>query len=136
VRVDAGYAAGDEVSGHFDAMLAKVVVWAGDREAALCRMDRALAEMVVLGVTTNIDFLRALLAEPDFREGRAGTDFIARRMDGWKGSGAEVPDEVLVAAALAEVGSHSSRSAASGSAANPGDLHDPWDRSDGFRMGT
>jgi 3-methylcrotonyl-CoA carboxylase alpha subunit len=136
VRVDAGYATGDEVSGHFDALLAKVVVWAGDREAALRRMDRALAEMVVLGVTTNIDFLRALLAEPDFREGRAGTDFIARRMGGWKGSGAEVPDEVLVAAALAEVGSHSSRSADSGSAGNPGDLHDPWNRSDGFRMGT
>jgi len=136
VRVDAGYAAGDEVSGHFDAMLAKVIVWAGDREAALRRMDRALAEMVVLGVTTNLDFLRALLAEPDFREGRAGTDFIARRMGGWAGSGAEVPDEVLVAAALAEVCSSSSPSAASGNAGNPGDLHDPWEHSDGFRMGT
>jgi acetyl-CoA carboxylase biotin carboxylase subunit len=136
VRVDAGYAAGDEVSGHFDAMLAKVVVCAADREAALRRMDRALAEMVVLGVITNIDFLRALLAEPDFREGRAGTDFIGRRMGGWKGSGGEVPDEVLIAAAVAEIGAGSSRSAGWGSAGDAADLHDPWDRSDGFRMGT
>ena len=48
-------------------MLAKVIAHAADRPAALTALDRALAETAVLGVTTNVDFLRFLLADPDVR---------------------------------------------------------------------
>ena len=73
VRVDSGLAPGMVVGSEYDPMLAKVIAHAGDRPAALRALDRALADTAVLGVTTNIEFLRFLLADPDVAAGRLDT---------------------------------------------------------------
>ena len=79
VRVDSGLARGTVVGSDYDPMLAKVIAHADDRAAALRALDRALADTAVLGVTTNIEFLRFLLADPDVVAGRLDTGLLDRR---------------------------------------------------------
>ncbi|MFC5140365.1 pyruvate carboxylase [Actinomycetospora rhizophila] len=82
VRLDGGTAyAGAEISAHFDSLLVKVTCRGRDFTTAVRRARRALAEFRVRGVATNIPFLMALLDEPDFREGRVTTSFIAEHPD-------------------------------------------------------
>jgi acetyl-CoA/propionyl-CoA carboxylase biotin carboxyl carrier protein len=69
VRVDSGVAAGSEVVGLYDPLVAKLCVWDQDREGARRRMLRALEEFVIEGVPTLVDFHRALLTHPCFVEG-------------------------------------------------------------------
>jgi acetyl-CoA/propionyl-CoA carboxylase biotin carboxyl carrier protein len=76
VRVDAGIAAGDGVTGRFDPMLAKIVVHGTDRAEALQRLTAALDETVVLGLTTNLRFLRWLVRQPAVRRGQARIDTL------------------------------------------------------------
>ncbi|MDQ6883159.1 MAG: acetyl-CoA carboxylase biotin carboxylase subunit [Candidatus Dormibacteraeota bacterium] len=76
VRVDAGIRPHQEVSPHFDSLLAKLIVWAQDRDAAIGRGRRALQEFVLTGPSTTIPFHRAVLLEPDFQAGRISTGFI------------------------------------------------------------
>ncbi|WP_187368372.1 acetyl/propionyl/methylcrotonyl-CoA carboxylase subunit alpha [Ruania zhangjianzhongii] len=76
VRVDAGIDAGSVVSTHYDPMLAKVIATGADRAEALHRLDGALAETVLLGVDTNIGYLRQVLATEDVRAGTADTTFL------------------------------------------------------------
>lgn len=78
VRVDSALAVGLAVASDYDPMLAKIVAWGTDREQALVRLDRALAETAVLGVRTNLAFLRSLLADPDVRTGDLDTGLIER----------------------------------------------------------
>jgi acetyl-CoA/propionyl-CoA carboxylase biotin carboxyl carrier protein len=78
VRVDAGVAEGDEVSSRFDPMLAKIIAHGPDRAAALDRLTRALDETVVLGLTTNLRFLRWAVREPAVRDGLVRTDTLDR----------------------------------------------------------
>ncbi len=68
IRVDSGVADGSEVSHFYDPMLAKIIVQAEDRAAAIQRMQAALRRAVVHGVTTNVDFLQSVLAHPDFQD--------------------------------------------------------------------
>ena len=131
VRVDSGYAEGDEVPLHYDSLLAKVIVSAENREGAVRRMERALSETAILGPVTNLAFLKAVLAHPVFRAGEAATDFLARYHPGI-GDAAAPPDEILLAAAL--LASEGSPGPRAGAAAG-GDAHGAWDRPDGFRLG-
>jgi 3-methylcrotonyl-CoA carboxylase alpha subunit len=80
LRIDAGYRAGDTVSPHYDAMLAKVIAWAPTRDAAIERLNRGLEESDVRGVVTNIPFLSALLTHPDVRANAIDTGFIEREL--------------------------------------------------------
>ncbi|MEV7803593.1 biotin carboxylase N-terminal domain-containing protein [Microbispora sp. NPDC088329] len=124
VRFDSGLTGGTVVGSDYDPMLAKAVAWAPDRAGALAALDRALASTVILGVTTNIGFLRALLADSDVAAGRLDTGLVERRL-GDLVSG-EVPDEVLAAAALVfHAGFHVSGRTTG----------DPWDVADGWRVG-
>jgi len=77
VRFDAGVLEGARVTAAFDPMLAKLIVHGSDRAEALARMRSALRDLVVLGVTTNIDFLQRLLADHEVVEGRMHTGLIA-----------------------------------------------------------
>jgi len=79
VRVDSGIRAGDSVTTRYDSLLAKLVVHAENREAAIRRMERALAETILIGIPTNIDFLSALVRDPEFRRGATSIDFLASR---------------------------------------------------------
>jgi acetyl-CoA carboxylase, biotin carboxylase subunit len=103
VRWDGGVDVGDEVTLHYDSMLAKLIVWAPDRAQAITRMRRALDELTVLGVATNQGFHRRLLADTAFQEGDLDIQFLERRADLSQPSPS--PDDILrlaVAAALAE----------------------------------
>jgi acetyl-CoA carboxylase biotin carboxylase subunit len=77
-RVDSGYMPGARVTPYYDSLLAKLVVWAPDREQALARMDRALGEFRVegRGITTTVGFHRAILRHPVFRAGEHSIHFV------------------------------------------------------------
>ena len=80
IRLDGGTAyAGAEISPHFDSMLTKLICRGRDFSTAVARARRALAEFRIRGVSTNIPFLQAMIADPDFRAGRFTTSFIAER---------------------------------------------------------
>ena len=76
VRVDAGVEEGDEIGTSYDPLLAKLIVHAPTRAEALAQLGRALAETEVGGVTTNLPFLRWLVAHPLLRAGRTTTAFL------------------------------------------------------------
>jgi acetyl-CoA carboxylase biotin carboxylase subunit len=78
VRVDTHIYEGYVVPPNYDSLLAKLIVHAEDRPAALRRMRRALAEFVVEGIKTNLDFHRRLIAHPEFEAGRIDTHFLER----------------------------------------------------------
>jgi acetyl-CoA/propionyl-CoA carboxylase biotin carboxyl carrier protein len=122
VRVDSGIDAGSVVTSAYDPMLAKVVAWGPDRATALRRLDAALREMTILGVTTNVAFLRGLLADPDVQAGRLDTGLIERL----PGPVAHVPGDVLAVAALVLLSAD--EDTATG-------VTDPWDIADGWRVG-
>ncbi|MBB4776133.1 acetyl/propionyl/methylcrotonyl-CoA carboxylase subunit alpha [Actinomadura livida] len=120
-RVDSGLDAGTEIGGSYDPMLAKVIVHGADRAEALHRLDRALASYTLLGVPTNVAFLRSLLRHPPVVAGDLDTGLVERDLDDLV-AGAAVPPEVLAAAALERM-----------RALETGD--DPWDIPDGWRPG-
>ncbi|HYQ68868.1 biotin carboxylase N-terminal domain-containing protein [Actinophytocola sp.] len=123
VRVDSALRAGIEVGSSYDPMLAKVIAWGPDRASALRRLDAALGGTVVLGVGTNVAFLRALLSDVDVRAGRLDTGLVERKLGGLVS--AEVPDVVFAAAALDELAD----------LRPAGDVVDPWDLANGWRLG-
>jgi acetyl-CoA/propionyl-CoA carboxylase biotin carboxyl carrier protein len=96
-RVDSGIYPGTVVGSDYDPMLAKIITHAEDRPSALKALDRALADTAVLGVTTNIDFLRFLLADPDVAAGRLDTGLLDRRTPDYVGI--QASDEELITAA-------------------------------------
>ncbi|MCC7385333.1 MAG: acetyl-CoA carboxylase biotin carboxylase subunit [Deltaproteobacteria bacterium] len=97
VRIDAGVYAGAEVTPHYDPMISKLSVWAQSRDIAVARMDRALSEYVVNGVTTNITFLRRVMQHAAFKEGKLDTGFIDRHLAGGK---RPLPEDRYVAVAM------------------------------------
>lgn len=78
VRTDAAVESGSTVSADYDPMIAKVIAHGGDRAEALARLDTALADTVVLGIDTNMGFLRALIADEAVRAGDLDTGLIDR----------------------------------------------------------
>ena len=102
IRVDAGVELGTEVGGRFDPLLAKIVAHGADREEALDRLAVALDETLVLGLTTNLRFLRWLVREPAIRDGQARIDTLEHIWppDDWRARSA-VPDAAWIAAGRA-----------------------------------
>jgi acetyl/propionyl-CoA carboxylase alpha subunit len=114
VRCDAGVRAGDRIGVRYDPLLAKVIAYGEDRDACAERLAAALAGTAVLGVTTNLGFLRWAVDHPRFRSGEATTAFVEEEWsaalvpelpagvtgaagDIWHAFGEERPDpEVLV----------------------------------------
>lgn len=97
VRVDSGLSPGAVVGSDYDPMLAKVIGHGGDRASALRTLDRALGQTAVLGVDTNVEFLRFLLTDPDVAAGRLDTGLLDRRAPDY--TPAAVSDDELIAAA-------------------------------------
>ena len=112
VRVDAGVASGDTITIHYDPLIAKIIVYDRTRADAIRRMDAALRATVILGTTTNRDFLRALINHPAFAAGEVDTGFIERNLDDLIPPEAPISDLALIAAAL----SRSARRGSAGSA--------------------
>ncbi len=122
VRVDSGLRVGTIVGSDYDPMLAKVIAHAADRAAALRGLDRALAETAVLGVVTNIEFARFLLADPDVVAGRLDTGLLDRRVADF--AAAEPSDDQIIAAGVYRWLS-----------LWPSGAADPWDVPTGWRVG-
>lgn len=80
-RVDTGVEEGDEISPHYDPMIAKLTCWGEDREVARAALARALAETDVAGVVTNLGFLGRLVGHEAFRSGDVETGLIGREVD-------------------------------------------------------
>ncbi|MEO6089917.1 MAG: acetyl/propionyl/methylcrotonyl-CoA carboxylase subunit alpha [Umezawaea sp.] len=120
VRVDSALQVGLRVGSDYDPMLAKVIAHGRTREEALRKLHAALGRTVLLGVTTNIPFLRALLSDVDVRAGRLDTGLVERKLDELVDH--DVPDDVLAAAALER-----QLSLQHGS--------DPWEQVGGWRVG-
>jgi acetyl/propionyl-CoA carboxylase alpha subunit len=81
VRIDAGFEEGDTVSSFYDSMVAKVIAHGETRVDAIDALDAALADFHVLGIATNIGFIRDLLADSEFRTGNLDTGFFARFLE-------------------------------------------------------
>ena len=95
VRVDSGLSQGMTIGSNYDPMLSKVIAYGADRAAALRTLDRALSQTAVLGVGTNVEFLRFLLADDDVAAGRLDTGLIDRTPF----TPAETGDQAFISAA-------------------------------------
>ncbi len=84
VRHDCGIFSGSNVPIYYDPILAKLIVWAGNREMACQRMVNALGDYVVLGIKTTVDFLKDVIAHPQFKAGNTTTSFIEKNLDAWE----------------------------------------------------
>jgi 3-methylcrotonyl-CoA carboxylase alpha subunit len=124
VRVDTGFATGDTVSVHYDAMLAKLICHGPTRDAALRRLQQALADCAVAGVASNLNLLGRIAAHPEFAAGGIDTGFIAREGETLLAAQATPPAEVLAIAALAVL------------TAEPPATDDPWDARDQWWLNT
>lgn len=139
VRVDAGFATGDEVPPYYDSLLMKVIAHGETRDEALSRLDAALAATTVLGVPTNVAWLRRLLGDDDVRAGRLSTallDVASSRAAPEAGSGAAAGADVALLAALgAELLGVDPVRTSGARAASGATAHDPWDDLAEFRLG-
>ncbi len=81
VRVDSGFDSGSEISIYYDPMIAKLVCWSKDRQSAVDRMQRALSEFQISGVTTNIPFLKNILAHDKFLDGSFDINFVESEIE-------------------------------------------------------
>ncbi|QIS06325.1 ATP-grasp domain-containing protein [Nocardia brasiliensis] len=122
VRVDSGLRTGTLVGSDYDPMLSKVIAHGADRAAAIAKLDRALGDTVLLGVTTNIEFLRFLLADPEVAAGQLDTGLLDRRVADFR---ATAPDDGLLLAAAAYRWLRRW----------PSEPSDPWQVPSGWRIG-
>jgi len=122
VRVDAGYEEGDAVSRFYDPLLAKLVAHGPDRRTALETLAAALEETEILGVRTNLRFLRALLSDPAVRAGHVDTGLVERELAALVGERPAPPVQAYALAAAAVV-----------AAERRGD--DPWTANGPWRLG-
>ncbi|HKQ46927.1 MAG TPA: acetyl-CoA carboxylase biotin carboxylase subunit [Phycisphaerae bacterium] len=100
LRIDSGVGEGSQISVHYDPMLAKLIAHGRTRREALDKMLWALDRYVILGITTNIDLLRAVIAHPEFAAGRLHTHFLETH-DVLSSAPSVRPDAALIIAALA-----------------------------------
>jgi 3-methylcrotonyl-CoA carboxylase alpha subunit len=133
IRVDAGIESGDQISIHYDPMIAKVIVQGQDRTDAIRKLDWTLKQIAILGVTTNVPFLRDVLAHPIFVRSEMTTDFIEREFADWQPSAPVNGDLVLIAAAVSDL-LDGARSSARGDH-DQANAYDPWQVNDNFRLG-
>jgi 3-methylcrotonyl-CoA carboxylase alpha subunit len=132
VRVDTGVEQGDEITPFYDPMIAKLIVWGADRRQALARMQQALAQYRVVGVSNNIDFLARLVAVPSFANADLDTGLIEREQELLFPKDPSVPDDVWLLAALAEIRRESR--IAERSTDGTAEQDSPWQSLDGWRL--
>ncbi len=127
VRIDSGVRQGDSISPHYDPMIAKLIVWGGNRDQALARLRGALAEFHIVGLANNVDFLTRLANNHSFARGQLDTGLIERERAVLFGIDEQAPHEMLALAAA--------RVLADEAAQARGSL-DPWQLPFGWRLNT
>ncbi|MYN16843.1 acetyl-CoA carboxylase biotin carboxylase subunit [Rugamonas sp. FT107W] len=130
VRIDSGVRAGDAISPFYDPMIAKLIVWGADRKQALARMAQALSQYQIVGLATNIAFLKRLVEGQAFSTADLDTGLIERNHDALFPAAHAAPDAALALAAVSLIESEKDRSAAQSGA----NAADPWGQALGWRM--
>jgi len=123
IRIDAGVREGDAVLPYYDSMIAKLIVWGADREQALARLDAALAATHIVGLHSNVAFLRRVVASPSFANADLDTALIERER-ALLFNAEPLPLEVAAAGVVAHALA----------AEQVLEDSDPWSRRDGWRL--
>ncbi|MES2351727.1 MAG: acetyl/propionyl/methylcrotonyl-CoA carboxylase subunit alpha [Pseudomonadota bacterium] len=130
VRIDSGVRTGDAISPFYDPMIAKLIVWGADRKQALARMSQALSQYQIVGLSTNIAFLKRLVEGRAFSTADLDTGLIERNHDTLFPAAQAAPNAALALAAVSLIESEKERSAAQSGA----NAADPWGQALGWRM--
>ncbi|HYD94004.1 MAG TPA: acetyl/propionyl/methylcrotonyl-CoA carboxylase subunit alpha [Noviherbaspirillum sp.] len=125
IRIDSGVREGDAISPFYDPMVAKLIVWGNDRDEALAHMSQALSEYQVVGLATNVAFLKRLVESKPFSQADLDTGLIERNHDALFPPAPATQLPVLALAAASLLVSEQN----TGAAAN-----DPWAGTSGWRM--
>jgi len=128
VRVDTGVRSGDEITVHYDPMIAKLIVRDNDRRTALERMRKALGEFEVAGPATNLGFLWRLVQDRDFVRADFDTGLIERNRSELLAPPAAAGEDALTLAVLSQLDA-----GLGGEARRPGERFSPWSLADGWR---
>ncbi|MDQ7858251.1 MAG: biotin carboxylase N-terminal domain-containing protein [Armatimonadota bacterium] len=146
VRVDSGVRAGQEIPVHYDPILSKVAAWGPDRASAVRRLRAALDDYAVLGPTTTLPFLRAIVAHPAFAAAELSTAFLEEHFADWRPPAPSAEVAVVAAVLTAGAGEAGARTgwpappgagrgaASAGSAGGDPASADPWVRLAGRRL--
>ena len=131
-RIDTGVTEGDEISMFYDSMIAKLIVWAENRDDALLQLQQALDDTHIVGVATNTEFLFDIAREPDFKTKNLNTQFIEQHPNLLASLEKNLPDELLTLAALTEL--KRLKTVGFGLAQASEDVNSPWFNRDGWRL--
>jgi len=124
VRFDYGLESGDDVTVYYDPIIGKLITKGVNRKSSIRRMAKALEEMAILGLTTNIDFLKEVLEHPAFAAGDLHIGFLDENLPHWKPAPLSEKERLL---ALALAGMAESRTvAAAMSTGETSRLPEPW----------
>ena len=126
LRIETGFRAGDTITPFYDAMIAKLIAWGGDRAAALQRLSTALGTTRIAGLASNRDLLRRIVTHPDFSTGAQDTGFIERNRSTLLVP-ASAPPQALIAAGCGLLNDQSVK-------VTTRDPHSPWQQRDGWRL--
>ena len=130
IRMDAGVVEGSEVSVFYDPMLAKLIVSAETRDAAIARAVAALNRYIILGIRTNIPFLLNILRDPRFKSGDVHTGYLDSEGAGLRASDdGDIPEAAVAAAAYHDAHAARATSTRAGSV-----RHDPFDTLRGWGL--
>lgn len=129
IRVDSGIVSGDTVSVYYDPMIAKLIVWDKDRNAALARLRGALTDFQVAGLTTNIEFLHQLASNDSFVNGDIDTHFLDKHGQDLTISNDSLGKDILAAASLYQMLKRSDLDFGDNT-----DPYSPWNNKTGWRL--
>ncbi len=134
VRHDCGIFSGWDVPIYYDPILAKLIVWAKDRETACRRMIEALDDYAILGIRTTIGFLKDVVGHPQFRKGETDTNFIPDYFSDWTGK-KDSDDKLKIAVLAAAFDSIQRTAPVRGSGGVKMKLYSPWISLGRWRLG-
>jgi 3-methylcrotonyl-CoA carboxylase alpha subunit len=129
VRIDSGVREGDAISPFYDPMIAKLIVWGADRTQALARLSQALAEFRIVGLATNIAFLKRLVEGTAFASADLDTGLIERHGEALFPQPKAAPAGALALAAAALIEAEKEQSGAVSA-----NRADPWGQARGWRL--
>lgn len=138
VRLDKGVETGDTIGLHYDPMIAKLIVHGTTRQEAIALMQTALEQYILLGITSNIPFLKAIVGHAVFQAGYTTTHFIEQHLSDWQPAplDEDTLDWAMLAAAVYELqGPYIAAHTDAMPIAPAGDLYSPWNQADHFRIG-
>lgn len=134
IRHDCGIYSGCDIPIYYDPILAKLIVWAENREMACQRMIHALNDYVILGIKTTIEFLKEIIQNPAFLEGKTTTGFISKYFGKWEGK-KKTEENRTFAALIAAFDAFNNTFPGSGFAVEAKKIYSPWQGLGKWRLG-